>query len=201
VRVVAVRHARTGYNVEGRLQGSLDVPLGPEGLEQAELIAKALVAEYGTRLRVVTSPLARASQTADAIARLAGTVAVADERVTQRSYGAWEGLTWDDVREQWPAEYERRHDGYDPAIPGWGASDEVGARVASALVERCEACADDDVVVVVSHGSAIMLGVAHLMGMPLVPSRLGHLDHGSWNELTLTPEAGWRLTRYCVGGG
>jgi len=199
VRVVAVRHARTGFNSEGRLQGSLDVPLGPDGLAQAELVAEAVVAAYGPRLTVVTSPLARASQTADAIARLAGTVAIADERVTQRAYGVWEGHTWDEVREQWPAEYARRHEGYDPDITGWGASDAVGARVAEALVERCGACGDDDVVVVVSHGSAIMLGVAQLLGLELVPSRLGHLPHGAWNELTLTENVGWRLTRYCVG--
>lgn len=200
MRLVTVRHALTGFNAERRLQGSLDVPLGPEGLAQATVVADALVSAYGTGLSVVTSPLARASQTADAIARLAGVAAVPDARLTQRPYGAWEGLTWDEVREQWPSEYERRHEGLDPAIPGWGASDEVGERVAAALASRAALAEPDDVLVAVSHGSAIMLGVAKLLGLRLVPSHLGHLPHGAWNELTWTPGGEWRLARYCVGG-
>jgi probable phosphoglycerate mutase len=200
MRIVTVRHALTGYNAERRLQGSLDVPLGSDGRAQAVMVADALLTEYGTGLSVVTSPLSRASQTADAIAQLAGVAAIPDVRLTQRPYGAWEGLTWDEVREQWPAEYARRHEGLDPAIPGWGASDEVGERVAAALVTCAERAEADDVVVAVSHGSAIMLGVATLLGLPLVPSRLGHLPHGAWNELTWVRGGQWRLTRYCVGG-
>jgi len=200
VKVLTVRHAVTGYNSDGRLQGSLDVPLGPGGLEQAEKVADALVAAYGTDLTVVTSPLARSSQTADAVARRAGTVAIADERITQRPYGVWEGHTWDEVRAEWPVEYKRRREGYDPAIPGWGASDEVADRVAAAIRERSAQCSEDDVLVLVSHGSAIMLGVARMFGLPLTPSRLGHLPHGAWNELTAGAGVGWRLTRYCVEG-
>ena len=165
---------------------------------QAEDVARSLVARLGSRLTVITSPLARASQTADAVARLAGTVPVADARLTQRAYGAWEGLTWDEVRAEWPAEYERRHAGYDPAIPGWGASEDVAARVAEAFREHAEAAADDAVVVAVSHGSAIMLGVSRLLGLPLEPPRLGHLPHGAFDQLTWHRREDWRLARYCV---
>lgn len=199
MKLVAVRHARTGYNAEGRLQGSLDVPLGAEGLAQAEDIAHALVAQYGPALTVITSPLARASQTADAVARLVGGVAVADARLTQRAYGAWEGLTWDDVQAEWPTEYERRRAGFDPAIPGWGASEDVADRVAAALREHAAAVPDDAVLVAVSHGSAIMLGVSRLLGLPLEPPRLGHLPHGAFNHLSWHQGADWRLVRYCVG--
>ena len=199
MRLVAVRHARTGYNVEGRLQGSLDVPLAGEGQAQAGDIAESLVALYGPSLTVVTSPLARASQTADAIARLVGGTLVTDERLTQRSYGAWEGLTWAEVREQWPDEYLRRRAGFDPAIQGWGVSEEVADRVAASLREHAAAADDQAVVVAVSHGSAIMLGISRLLGLPLEPPRLGHLPHGAFNELEWHQGRDWRLVRYCVG--
>ena len=200
--LVLVRHARTGYNSEGRLQGSLDVPLGDDGVAQAARVASTLVDRYGTGLAVASSPLLRASGTADAVAALAGTSpARVDARFTQRSYGAWEGLTWDQVRERWPAEYEARHAGLDPEIEGWGASNEVADRVAAGLRDRAAEAARCGVetTVIVSHGSAIMLGVARLLGLPLTPSRLGHLPHGAFNEMRWHGGDDWRLERYCVG--
>jgi len=200
--LVLVRHARTGYNTEGRLQGSLDVPLGEDGREQAERVAERVVREYGTSLAVATSPLLRSSQTADAVAALTGVgPAARDERFTQRPYGVWEGHTWDEVRERWPAEYAARRAGLDPAIPGWGQSDDVADRVAAGLGERAADAARKgvEITVIVSHGSAIMLGVSRLLDLPLTPSRLGHLPHGAWNEILWNGGDDWRLERYCVG--
>ncbi len=199
--LVLLRHAPTGYNTEGRLQGSLDVPLSADGIEQAAQTAARVVGEYGTSLTVVSSPLQRATGTADAVAALASTATVVEARFTQRPYGAWEGLTWDEVREGWPVEYAARHEGLDPAIPGWGVSEDVAHRVAAGLRDTAADAARTGVetVVIVSHGSAIMLGVAGLLGLPLTPSRLGHLPHGSWNEVLWQGGDHWRLMRYCAG--
>lgn len=202
ISLVLVRHARTGYNTEGRLQGSLDVPLGQDGFAQAERVAARVLGAYGTSLAVFTSPLQRAAQTADAVAALAVTgPATRDDRFTQRPYGVWEGHTWDEVREQWPEEYAARRAGLDPSIPGWGDSGEVADRVAAGLRDRAAFAAQAGVrtVVIVSHGSAIMLGVARMLSLPLTPSRLGHLPHGAWNELRWHGGDDWRLERYCVG--
>jgi len=200
--LVLVRHAVTGYNTEGRLQGSLDVPLGEDGLVQAELVAKRVVAEYGTAVAVASSPLKRAAHTADAVAALIGIgPATRDDRFTQRPYGVWEGHTWDEVRAEWPEEYLRRHAGLDPAIPGWGQSDDVADRVAAGLRDCAAEAARTGVetTVIVSHGSAIMLGVSRLLGLPLTPSRLGYLPHGAWNQMSWRGGDDWRLERYCVG--
>jgi probable phosphoglycerate mutase len=199
--LVLLRHARTDYNDEGRLQGSLDVPLGEDGLAQAAEVARSVVGEYGTALTVASSPLQRATGTADAVAALAGTKTRVDARFTQRPYGVWEGHTWDEVRESWPLDYERRHAGLDPEIPGWGRSEDVADRVAAGLREAAAdaARAGAQTVVIVSHGSAIMLGVARLLDLPLVPSRLGYLPHGAWNEVRWQGGDDWRLKRYCAG--
>ena len=199
--LVLLRHAPTGYNTEGRLQGSLDVPLSADGIAQAAVTAARVVAEYGTSIAVSSSPLQRATGTADALAALAGTVTRVDSRFTQRPYGVWEGLTWAQVRETWPSEYAHRHEGLDPAIPGWGMSDDVAHRVAAGLRDTAADAARTGVetVVIVSHGSAIMLGIAGLLGLPPTPSRLGHLPHGAWNELLWQGGDDWRLKRYCVG--
>jgi probable phosphoglycerate mutase len=199
--LILLRHARTGYNDEGRLQGSLDVPLSEDGIAQAAEVAKRVVAEYGTKFTVASSPLQRATGTADAVAALAGTATRVDARFAQRAYGVWEGHTWDEVRESWPREYERRREGLDPAILGWGQSEDVADRVAAGLRDAAADAARTGAktVVIVSHGSAIMLGVARLLGLPLTPSRLGHLPHGAWNEIRWHGGDDWRLRRYRAG--
>ena len=198
--LILLRHARTDFNTGGRLQGSLDVPLSEDGIAQAFEVAARVVGEYGTSLVVTSSPLQRATGTADAVAALASTVTRVDARFTQRPYGVWEGLTWGEVGERWPLEYERRRQGLDPAIPGWGASEDVADRVAAGLREAADAARTGaSTVVIVSHGSAIMLGLARLLGLPLTPSRLGHLPHGAWNEIRWHGGDDWRLKRYAAG--
>ena len=199
--LILLRHARTDYNTEGRLQGSLDVPLGEDGIAQAAEVAARVVAEYGPALTVASSPLQRATRTADALAALVGTQTRVDARFAQRTYGVWEGHTWDEVRESWPREYERRREGLDPAILGWGQSEDVADRVAAGLRDVAADAARTGVktAVIVSHGSAVMLGVARLLDLPLTPSRLGHLPHGAWNEIRWHGGDDWRLRRYCAG--
>lgn len=194
--IILLRHGATEYNAQGRLQGSLDVPIGDLGRAQAKAAADALVAQYGAPDLLLTSPLARASQTADVLGEAAGVNVVADARLTQRSYGEWEGLTWDEVRSRWPLEYERRMAGLDPRIQGWDASAAVGARVAAALDEACE---EHERVVAVSHGSAIMLGTLALLGLDAYSPVLGRLDHGRWNVLRRRATGEWSLERYAIG--
>ncbi|WP_062521315.1 histidine phosphatase family protein [Demequina silvatica] len=190
--LVLMRHARTGYNAEGRLQGSLDVPLGEDGRRQAREAARALAAEYGTPDRIVTSPLLRAADTAAELSAVTGVPARPDARLTQRSYGVWEGLTTAEVRERWPHELDRRDCGLDPRIEGWGGAADVAARVSEGLAEACEGAR---LVVAVSHGSAIMLGSLALLGLDVHATVLGKLPHAHWNVLESTGRH-WSVARY-----
>jgi broad specificity phosphatase PhoE len=87
--VVLVRHGRTPLNAEGRLRGHLDPPLDDIGRVQATAVAAALA--YLCPGRVVTSPLLRARQTAEAIAQRANADLIVDERLIDRDYGPWAG--------------------------------------------------------------------------------------------------------------
>jgi len=194
--IVLVRHAPTEYNVADRLQGTLDIALGEAGVAQARAVADALVGQYGAPDLLLTSPLARAAQTAAAVGEAAGVEVVADARLTQRSYGAWEGLTWDEVRARWPQEYARRMEGLDPRIDGWDATAAVGARVAAALEE---AAVGRELVIAVSHGSAILAGTLTLMGLDAYSGVLGHVGHGRWNVLRRRAAGEWTLERFAIG--
>lgn len=191
-----MRHGATDYNLDDRLQGSLDVPLGPTGVAQARAAASVLAAGYGRPDALLSSPLARALDTARIVGDAMGLEPAADVRLTQRSYGEWEGLMWGQVRELWPLEYERRQAGLDPAIAGWDSSPAVAARVASALEEACHG---RELVLAVSHGSTIQLGVLALLGLDAFSPVLGKLGHGRWNVLRSHGNGHWVLERFGLG--
>lgn len=88
-RVILARHGRTRLNAAGFLRGHLDPPLDSVGLEEVEALATALASEHIQV--VVTSPLRRARQTAQAIARASGALLAVDERLIDRDYGPWAG--------------------------------------------------------------------------------------------------------------
>jgi ribonuclease H / adenosylcobalamin/alpha-ribazole phosphatase len=96
--VTLVRHGQTERSATGTYSGRLDVPLTDAGRDQAQRTAQQL---SGAGIdAVVTSPLARALETAQAIADAAGVALTVDERLTEVDYGPLEGLDRDGARAQ-----------------------------------------------------------------------------------------------------
>lgn len=83
------RHGETALNADGRLRGLADPDLDDTGRGQAAALGRAL-ADSGAGF-VVSSPLARARQTAAAIAAPLGVTAEVDEGFNDRDYGEWTG--------------------------------------------------------------------------------------------------------------
>ncbi|WP_084130094.1 histidine phosphatase family protein [Demequina sp. NBRC 110055] len=192
------RHSRTAYNAEGRLQGGLDIPLGDAGRAQAAAAGRILIDTHGYPARIVSSPLARARESAEALAALVDSdVSIeTDPAFAQRSYGIWEGLTWDEIAHEWPDQLAARRRGEDPEIEGWGKAADVAARVGAGLRSLA---GEDDPVVVVSHGSAIMLGLLDLIGQEPTSRILGHVPHASWSVVTQVESGAWHLEHYGLG--
>ena len=119
-RLIAVRHGETAWNVEARLQGQLDIPLNERGLEQARRTAHWL-AEDSPEV-VVSSDLARAQATAQAIANFNRIPLELDPGLRERSFGSFQGMTHIEVAERWP-ELSKRWKSRDPEFaPGDGES-------------------------------------------------------------------------------
>jgi probable phosphoglycerate mutase len=190
------RHAATPYNKDRRLQGSLDIPLDDAGRAQASRAARALVERYGGELRVHSSPLARALGTAQALTDLAGGEVNVDSRLTQRSYGVWEGMTWEEIRAQYPAEYARRMRYEDPDIEGWDNAESVAARVSASLREIADG---DRTVVMVSHGSAISLGLLALVGLTGTARVFARLRHAHWVDMRAAADGTWQVHGFNLG--
>lgn len=194
--LVMMRHARTDYNIEKRLQGSLDIELGDLGQAQARAAAELVTTTYGRDVRVVSSPLARARATAQAVADVAGVEVAVDAAFTQRSYGVWEGLTEAEARVGWPEEFARRAAGLEPRIDGWGASANVAARVAAGMRQWWD---PERPTVVVSHGGAIQLGVMAIFGLEPASRVLGKITHGAWHAVSQGASGAWHLEAFGAG--
>ncbi|SNS50831.1 probable phosphoglycerate mutase [Micrococcales bacterium KH10] len=202
--IVLLRHGRTAYNAQGRLQGQIDIPLDRIGTWQAVEGARALAASFEADL-VVTSDLVRARQTADEYTRLIGGSAIVDERLRERGFGIWEGKSGEELAAGWPEEFALWRKGIDS--PGVGAEprDVAAARVAEAVLDYAAQVRDGGVLVVVSHGAAISSAVSHILGLdPLTWRGLTGLNNVHWAQLERSkPGANpsWRLTGFNVGPG
>ena len=90
--IAFLRHGPTAWSAIGRLQGRADLPLSPEG--RAGLKGKRAPAPFDT-CRCLTSPLARARETAALLGRDDATV---EPAVIEMDWGAYEGRTVDELR-------------------------------------------------------------------------------------------------------
>lgn len=155
-RLILVRHAATAQTRRGAFCGAeCDPELDEIGRRQAAALADRL-AVLAPDAVLVTSPQARARQTAEAIAHRLDTVPRVEPRLVEVSYGAWDGLTFDQVAVGWPAELDAWLAATSVAPPGGESMDSAGARYSEALneVRRHQ---HERTIVLVGHGSMVKL--------------------------------------------
>jgi probable phosphoglycerate mutase len=167
-------------SVQKRYAGRSDVPLTDTGVRQAAAAAKRLAAA-GIGV-IVSSPLQRAVRTAEEVASVTGVPVATDDGFRETDFGAWEGLTFAEVNERWPAEMTAWL--ADPAVapPGGESFDEVSDRVCAAL-RRVLAGREGQTVLIVSHVTPIKtLVAAALLAPPPALYRM-HLDVAALCEI------------------
>ncbi|EHQ90098.1 histidine phosphatase family protein [Desulfosporosinus youngiae] len=100
-RIILTRHGQTLWNIEGRVQGSLDSPLTEKGILQARSLALRLKEEGITHIYSSDAP--RAVNTAEEIRRELGLEKLlVDPALREFSFGEWEGSVWQELRESNP---------------------------------------------------------------------------------------------------
>jgi probable phosphoglycerate mutase len=165
--VYLVRHAQTGWNLERRFQGQLDVPLDDAGMTQAASVADWLINQNLHFTAVYTSDLSRALQTAQAIGERLGLVARPVPALREIHGGEWQGLLPAEIEERYPGQLERWHrEPHEFRLPGGETVPEVQARVTAWYRDTVEAH-PGEAIVVVSHGLAIRTLLAALNGWDL----------------------------------
>jgi ribonuclease H / adenosylcobalamin/alpha-ribazole phosphatase len=175
-----LRHGQTPMSVQKRYAGRSDVPLTDVGVRQAAAAAKRL-APAGLGV-IVTSPLLRAVQTAGEVAAVTGAPVVTDDGFAEADFGAWDGLTFAEVRERWPAEVTAWLADPHVAPPGGESFTDVCERVTRAL-HRVLADRERQKVLIVSHVTPIKTLVAAALGAPPAALYRMHLDVAALCEI------------------
>jgi broad specificity phosphatase PhoE len=196
-RLLLVRHGVTTWNREGRFQGHLDPPLDDTGVIEARLLAERLAREEPERLRVVSSPLQRATATARLLADSLKAQdrppdLSEDARLMEIGQGDWEGHTHVELAAWDPDRYAAwRADGGATQPPGAEPLEYAGRRVAAAIDELTSETAT--AVCVVSHGGILRLAAGHLLGLSLAHAWSLDVDNASLSRLSQSDGARWRL--------
>ncbi len=165
--LMLLRHGETALTPEKRLSGSggSDPVLSEAGRRQAEAVGRVLAARGAAQV-VVSSPLRRAQQTAEAAARRLGLEVQVDEGLTEADFGSWEGLTFTEVRERYPDELAAWLSSPAAVPGGTGETFTAIARRASVSRDRLLARYEGQTVLVVSHVGVLRTLVRLALGAP-----------------------------------
>jgi len=162
-RFLLVRHAAIdahGRSLPGRTPG---VHLNAQGRLQAQALARRIV---GLPVSAVySSPLERAVETADPIAKLLGLQTAIGEEFQELDFGEWTGCEIDALAQLPAFQRFNAFRGCAP-VPGGEFMLQAQARIVAGL-EALRTRHADAQVVVVSHGDMIKAAVAHYAGIPL----------------------------------
>jgi probable phosphoglycerate mutase len=180
--LLLTRHGETDWNAQRRWQGHSDPPLNERGREQARELAATL---DGVDV-IYASDLARARETAEILGRRLGLAVRLDPRLRERSFGAWEGKTWDELEERFAEALDRWRAGETHGPDDAEPYQDFSRRVESFL-EDILARHPGEMVLVVGHGGSIR--AIHALAEGLEYAR----DH---LRIPAVPNCG--LSRYAV---
>jgi broad specificity phosphatase PhoE len=182
--LLLIRHGQTTWNAERRLQGQQDAPLSPQGLSQAEAVAKRLASV--SLDAIVTSDLMRACHTAETINRFHCLPLFGRSDLREVNLGQWEGRTVTELEKD-ASEADLlakwRTDSVANRPPGGERLEELQTRVINAL-EQIVQQHPRDRVAVVSHGGVIKAAVSWVLGLPLDHQRRFEINNTSITKVT-----------------
>lgn len=195
--ILLIRHGETAWNAERRLQGHLDIPLNAEGERQAAALGAALAAERVDL--IVSSDLARARQTAGAIAharggRAAGQDAAAgavqcDPQLRERCYGGFEGLLYSEIAARFPLEFAawqaRNVDAVLPPGKNQGETFRAFFERTTAAILGHAARHPGQTVALVAHGGVLECAYRAALGLPLETPRDFKVHNASINRFVV----------------
>jgi alpha-ribazole phosphatase len=164
-----IRHGETIGNEAKRYKGSIDVPLSTRGISQIKEVS-SFIAERGKLSAVYCSGLSRAAKSAEIIAEPHSLTPLVIDGLRERNFGIWEGMTFDEIKTQYPAEFEAWATNPLKHSPiGGESTNEVSERVTRALDDVLGRHAGEGGcnIVIVAHGGVNRIMLCHLMGVPL----------------------------------
>lgn len=189
MRLYLIRHGETELNQRGCYYGITDAGLNPSGIEQAELLAKAL--REITFDKVIVSPLRRAVDTASLICPDKKYEMQTEERLQEQHFGIFEGMTAKEIMESYPEEWKEWNGNfYEHRISGGESFKDVRERIDSWVQEQGE---QKENVLVVAHKGTLGHLLASLLHLPLEGYWHFVFEQGCYNIVDL--EDGYAIIR------
>ncbi len=183
---LVVRHGESTYGARSRFTGREDVPLTDRGRGQARAVAERI--RPAGPVVVLSSPLTRCRDTADAIATAAGVAVVDDDRLLDEHLGDWTGLRLAEIESGWPDRLAIWRGDPGSAPPGGGESFlQVRDRVRPLMTQALGSYRGHTVVVVTHAAVAKMILTTALQVDPSVAYRL-RVDTGSLSAFTVAAD-------------
>jgi broad specificity phosphatase PhoE len=160
--LVLARHGETAWNVERVFRGRANIDLDEVGIRQAELLGKYL--SNWELEAIYSSPLGRALDTANIVARHHKVAAAVAEGLTDFDYGKWQSLSEQEVRRLYPALLNKWHSNpHRVRMPGGESLQDVRRRAVEVLNGMISRHRGD--ILLVSHRVVIKIVVCHLLGL------------------------------------
>lgn len=198
-RIIAIRHGETSWNVDGRIQGHLDIPLNDIGLWQAERAGVALADEPLDA--IYSSDLQRALVTAQAVGLTTRCAVQTDAGLRERCFGSFEGHTFAEIEASHPEQalrWRKRDPDFVPDDGGESLS-MLRARIQH-TVERLAAKHLGGQIALVAHGGVMDVLYRLATRQDLQAPRSWALGNAAINRLLWTPEGltlvGWGDTSH-----
>ena len=143
MEICIIRHGETDWNKEGKLQGREDIPLNEEGINQMKKNIEYLKKNKWDK--IITSPLLRARQSAEIIAKSIGiTEIIEDKNLIERDYGEASGMTVEERKKAFP----------DGKYKGMEVLEELQQRIVNSIIKYKEMYYGKNMIII-SHGAAI----------------------------------------------
>jgi probable phosphoglycerate mutase len=182
--IYLVRHGQTEWNRQRRVMGRLAIPLSEVGIQQIRQLAASL--KSWPIEAVVSSPLLRATESAQIIATALGLPFEQHEGLTEIAVGKWEGRYWDELdSDPIMKKFDRTPSKTRP--PEGENLREVQKRAIRAI-EEILSRGTLSRILVVSHADTIRAMIAHYIKLGLDRSRQLQIDNASVSLLKINPE-------------
>jgi alpha-ribazole phosphatase len=178
-RIHLIRHGEIAGSGEFRYNGQADVPLTPKGLDHYRMLAERL--KDAPVSACYTSDLSRCTQGAEILCQGRGIEPLAKRSLRELSFGDWEGMTWKELEEKFPEQWQTRmNDFVGFRAPGGESLLDLRDRVIPVLTEIVERHRGEEVFVV-AHGGVNRIVLLDALGAP--PSSMFRIeqDYGCLN--------------------
>jgi len=164
-RIYLIRHGEVAGAGVPRYNGHSDVALSERGEEQYHLLRERFADARITAC--YTSDLSRCRRGGEILGQHLGVEPIADPALRELNIGIWEGMTWAEIQESWPAEWQERL----ADIVNYRVTDgenllDLEARIMPAIERIIERHRGEDVLVV-AHGGANRVILLNAIGAPL----------------------------------